>query len=417
MGTRPVWHGEEASVGTTPMWGRGRRGDDAGAGDDGAGTTPVRKTTARGRGRHGEEEVVAGRRTARGRTPARGGGPPWGGGGRRRWDEAGGRRGGHDEDGSGEGSSRDEETSRRKSKDLGRKRTMTPWTASFALEKCLVLVLCVTLWSFECFQIRRPQLDLGAYTVAMYANDDDVDRPTMEVTFTTITTHTSFSDYVAMFNQLTDDHIIWTPYSPDRVYVHAPPRPVEPVHARPCELVHTEELGARCLHGGVPRAPGDASVRFVTGGPSPMGAAVGAERPWGCLDALENVVQEDAPYDHGTYEEYIECRSAMGDARVGDLRALYDTRVALHQDSAGNQSGYGLVRREAEMRDPDCVLPYTEGAGGPTCVCARRVIHDPELYPYTGAGVCGVIRYLRATRKEMSDSLTNFYTKMMRKRK
>lgn len=40
--------------------------------------------------------------------------------------------------------------------------------------------LLLQLWSFERFQIGRPQLDLGTYTVAMYAAATaDVDRPTM----------------------------------------------------------------------------------------------------------------------------------------------------------------------------------------------------------------------------------------------
>ena len=44
----------------------------------------------------------------------------------------------------------------------------------------------------------------------------------IQVTFTPITTHASYPDYVAMFDQLTDDHIISTPYTPDRVYACAP---------------------------------------------------------------------------------------------------------------------------------------------------------------------------------------------------
>ena len=39
--------------------------------------------------------------------------------------------------------------------------------------------LLLQLWSFECFHIGQPQLDLGAYAVAMYAEDDDVDQPTL----------------------------------------------------------------------------------------------------------------------------------------------------------------------------------------------------------------------------------------------
>lgn len=32
--------------------------------------------------------------------------------------------------------------------------------------------------------------------------------------------HASYPDYVAMFEQLTDDHIIWKPYTQKRVYAH-----------------------------------------------------------------------------------------------------------------------------------------------------------------------------------------------------
>ena len=39
--------------------------------------------------------------------------------------------------------------------------------------------LLLQLWSFERFQIGRPQLDLGAHVVSLYDEDDDVDRPTM----------------------------------------------------------------------------------------------------------------------------------------------------------------------------------------------------------------------------------------------
>ena len=39
--------------------------------------------------------------------------------------------------------------------------------------------LLLQLWSYERFQIGRPQLDLGVYTVSLYTEDDDVDRPTM----------------------------------------------------------------------------------------------------------------------------------------------------------------------------------------------------------------------------------------------
>lgn len=63
----------------------------------------------------------------------------------------------------------------------------------------------------------------------MYVGDDDVERLTMctvwccrRVTFTPITMHTSYLDYAAMFDQLTDDCIIWTLYTTDRVYVCAP---------------------------------------------------------------------------------------------------------------------------------------------------------------------------------------------------
>lgn len=42
------------------------------------------------------------------------------------------------------------------------------------------------------------------------------------VTFTPITTHASYPDYVAMFDQLTDDRVIWTSYTFDRVYARTP---------------------------------------------------------------------------------------------------------------------------------------------------------------------------------------------------
>ena len=39
--------------------------------------------------------------------------------------------------------------------------------------------LLLQLWSFERFQIGRPQLDLRAYTITLYVAADEVDRPTM----------------------------------------------------------------------------------------------------------------------------------------------------------------------------------------------------------------------------------------------
>ena len=44
------------------------------------------------------------------------------------------------------------------------------------LSRCPLLL---QLWSFERFQIGRPQLDLRAYTISLYVAADEVDRPTM----------------------------------------------------------------------------------------------------------------------------------------------------------------------------------------------------------------------------------------------
>ena len=43
-----------------------------------------------------------------------------------------------------------------------------------------------------------------------------------QVTFTPITTYVSYPNYIVMFDQLMDDRVIWTPYTPDRVYTHTP---------------------------------------------------------------------------------------------------------------------------------------------------------------------------------------------------
>nr|CCI55288.1 PH01B001G05.11 [Phyllostachys edulis] len=80
------------------------------------------------------------------------------------------------------------------------------------------------------------------------------------VTFIPITMHASYPDYVTMFDQLTDDRVIWTPYTPDR--------------------------GQGWLH------------------------------------ALEDVIQEDAPYDSREYEEYIEWYSSR--TRVCCVRVVDD---------------------------------------------------------------------------------------------
>ena len=37
-----------------------------------------------------------------------------------------------------------------------------------------------------------------------------------------IITHASYPGYVAMFDQLTDDRVIWTPYTQERVNAHTP---------------------------------------------------------------------------------------------------------------------------------------------------------------------------------------------------
>ena len=81
-----------------------------------------------------------------------------------------------------------------------------------------------------------------------------------QVTYTPITSQGSYPEYVAMFDQLTDDRVIWTLYTQERVNVCAPEglssmctrdyvywytrRAVEPVHARLRVLVHTKGLSA-----------------------------------------------------------------------------------------------------------------------------------------------------------------------------
>ena len=43
-----------------------------------------------------------------------------------------------------------------------------------------------------------------------------------QVTFTPITSQGSYPEYVAMFYQLTDDRVIWRPYTDERVIARAP---------------------------------------------------------------------------------------------------------------------------------------------------------------------------------------------------
>lgn len=43
-----------------------------------------------------------------------------------------------------------------------------------------------------------------------------------QVTFTPITSQGSYPEYIAMFDQLTDDRVIWTPYTTERLIQRAP---------------------------------------------------------------------------------------------------------------------------------------------------------------------------------------------------